>query len=215
MAVFDRSMRPLRLRSAEADNRRETDAELVVALQGGVATAPQAIWDRYSDRVHRFLLRSLSGPAEDVEDLTQEVFLRIFTRAGNIKNPAALREFIMGVAVHVFKWELRRRRIRRWVGLSTTGELPEITVDGADHEAREALARCYAILNELDARERAAYTLRYLEEMTMEEVARHLATSLSTAKRLVNRSTAFVAAAVGEDKDLFGYFMDGDKFSGP
>lgn len=87
-------------------------------------------------------------------------------------------------------------------------------VDGADQEAREALARCYAVLNTLDARERAAYTLRYLEEMTMEEVARHLATSLSTAKRLVNRSTTLVAAAVGKDKDLFSYFTDGDKLGG-
>lgn len=105
MAVPDQSLRPLWSRSADAESRRETDAELVLELQAGLATAAQAIWDRYSGRVYRFLFRSLPGPAQGIEDLTQEVFLRIFTRVRNIKNPAALREFVMGVAVRVLKWE--------------------------------------------------------------------------------------------------------------
>ena len=214
MSAPDLSIRPLRLRSAEGDERRETDSELVLALQRGEAKAAQAIWDRYSTRVHRFLLRSLGRPSSEVEDLTQEVFLRIFTRAGGIQKPAALREFVMAVAVRVLKWELRRRRVRRWVRLSDSGEVPEVVIDGADQEARQALERCYTILNTLHARERMAFALRYLEEMTMEEVASSLSTSLSTAKRLVNRSTAHVAAAVGKDTDLLGYFTDGGTFGG-
>ncbi len=138
--------------------------------------------------------------------------MRIFTRARAIKKPAALREFVMAVAIRVLKWELRRRRVRRWVRLSDNGEVPEVVIDGVDQEARQALERCYTILNGLGARERLAYSLRYLEEMTMEEVASQLSISLSTAKRLVNRSTAFVSAQVGQDADLLGYFTGGEAF---
>jgi RNA polymerase sigma-70 factor (ECF subfamily) len=183
-----------------------------LALQRGEPTAAEAIWDRYSPRVHRFLLRSLGRPADEVEDLTQEVFLRIFSRVSAIRNPAALREFVMAVAIRVLKWELRRRRVRRWVRLSDDGEVPDIVMDGIDQEARQALERCYAILNTLGERERMAYGLRYLEEMTMEEVASQLNISLSTAKRLVNRSTALVSAQVGQDADLLGYFTGGGAF---
>jgi RNA polymerase sigma-70 factor (ECF subfamily) len=213
MSPPDRSMRPLRLVSGATEDRRQADAELVLALQKGEPAAAEAIWQRYSGRVHRFLSHALGRPSEEVEDLTQEVFLRIFTRARAIKKPAALREFVMSVAVRVMQWELRRRWVRRWVRLSDSGELPDVADGGGvDQEARQALARCYDILNGLGVRERTAFVLRYLEEMTMEEVAAHMRTSLSTAKRLVNRATASVSAQVGTDADLLGYFTAGKAF---
>ena len=215
MSAPDRSTPPLRLVSAAVEDRRQADAELVLALQNGAPAAAEAIWGRYSGRVHRFLSHALGRPSEEVEDLTQEVFLRIFTRARAIKKPAALREFVMSVAVRVMQWELRRRWVRRWVRLSDSGELPDV-IDGgaADQEARQALARCYDIMNDLGVRERTAFALRYLEEMTVEEVAAHMKTSLSTAKRLVNRATASVSAEVGNDADLLGYFNGGKAFDG-
>ena len=215
MSPPDRSTRPLRLMSGATEERRQADAELVLALQKGEPAAAEAIWQRYSGRVHRFLSHSLGRPSEEVEDLTQEVFLRIFTRAGAIKKPAALREFVMSVAVRVMQWELRRRWVRRRVRLSDSGELPDV-VDGGgvDQEARQALARCYEILNGLGVRERTAFVLRFLEEMTMEEVAAHMKTSLSTAKRLLARATASVSAEVGNDPDLLGFFNAGKAFHG-
>lgn len=215
MSVPERTPPPLRLVPAGTEDRRQTDADLVVALQKGTPTAAEAIWDRYSGRVHRFLLHALGRSSEEVEDLTQEVFLRVFTRPGAIRKPAALREFIMSVAVRVMQWELRRRWVRRWVRLSDDGYLPEVAGDaGVDQEARQALERCYAILNTLGVRERTAFALRYIEEMTMEEVASRLKISLSTAKRLVNRSTALVSAEVGRDADLLGFFAAGKAFDG-
>jgi RNA polymerase sigma factor (sigma-70 family) len=214
MSAPDRSTPPLRLVSGIAEDRRQVDAQLVLALQQQEPAAAEAIWERYSGRVHRFLSHSLGSPSDEVEDLTQEVFLRIFTRARAIKAPAALREFVMSVAVRVMQWELRRRWVRRRVRLSDSGELPDVIDGGVDQEARQALARCYDILNTLGVRERTAFALRYLEEMTMEEVAGHMKTSLSTAKRLLNRATASISAEVGRDADLLGYFKGGKAFDG-
>jgi RNA polymerase sigma-70 factor (ECF subfamily) len=209
MSLQDRSARPLRLVTFTDEERRHTDAEMVAALRAGQPWAARAIWDRYSVRVHRFLARALGRPTEEVEDLTQEVFLRIFSRAHAIREPGALREFAMSVAVRVLKWELRRRWVRRKVRLSVTGDLPEVVGErGKDEEARHALRRCYRILDALGARERTAFALRYMEEMTLEEVAARMEVSLSTAKRLVGRSSAAVAEQVGGDPDLCGYFLD-------
>ena len=82
----------------------------------------------------------------------------------------------MSVAVNVLKWELRYRWIRRKVRLSASGDVPEVaTPPGFDEEtseARQALMLCYEILDGLRARERVAFVLRYMEEMTVGEVAR-------------------------------------------
>ncbi|HEY8926899.1 MAG TPA: sigma-70 family RNA polymerase sigma factor [Polyangia bacterium] len=187
-----------------------SDAELVAGLRADQAWARREIWVRYSGRVRRYLARALGRPSHDVEDLTQEVFLRLFVRRGAIRQPEALREFTMAVASHVLKWNLRSRWVRRKVRLSDDGELPEMAADrGSEEEAHDALRRCRVILDGLGARERVAFVLRFMEEMTMEEVAATMRVSLSSAKRLVNRATAAVAERVGSDADLRRYFASG------
>ena len=209
MPPQDQTAASLRLVSPLADDARHTDVELVAALRDGEAWASEAIWDRYSDKVSRFFVRSLGRSTEEVEDLTQEVFLRLFTRPRAIREPAALREFVMAVAVRVLRNELRYRWIRRWVRLSTSGQLPEVPAASAsDEAARHALKRCYEILDGLRASERAAFVLRFLEEMTVSEVAERMAVSNSTAKRLIKRGVAKVSDRVGRDVDLKAFFQD-------
>ena len=141
--------------------------------------------------------------------------MRVFSRSGGIREAGALREFVIAVAVNVLKRELRRRWVRRKVSLSDSGSVPDVEAPRADPEAREALARCYAILDKLGARERAAFVLRYMEERTFEEVATGLGVSVSTAKRLVNRSSERVSKHVGSDEGLRTFFDRRDSAADP
>jgi RNA polymerase sigma-70 factor (ECF subfamily) len=200
---------PLRLVATSPDRGRRNDSDLVLALRDGHEWASAAIWDRYSDQVARFFARSLGRAADDVDDLTQEVFLRVFTRPEAIREPEALREFVMGVALRVLRNLFRYRWIRRIVRLSPDGQLPEVpAASGTDEAARHALRRCYRILDCLAVRERAAFVLRYLEEMTIDEVATCMAVSRSSAKRLINRAVAKVSEHVAQDTDLRSFFLE-------
>jgi RNA polymerase sigma-70 factor (ECF subfamily) len=190
----------------EGEARRSSEQiELVNALSRGEAWAAQEVWDRHAASVRRLMARAL-GPRPEVEDLTQEVFMRVFSRSGGIREASALREFVIAVAVNVLKKELRWRWVRRKVSLSDSGSVPEIEAPRADPEAREALVRCYAILDKLGPRERAAFVLRYMEERTFEQVAMGLGVSLSTAKRLVSRSSERVSKHLGSDEGLRSFF---------
>jgi len=181
------------------------ETELVAALARGEPWAAQEVWDRHASGVRRFLARAL-GPRTDVDDLTQETFMRVFTRIEGLRQAGALREFVFTVAVNVLRRELRRRWVRRKVFLSDSGAVPEREGPTADPEAREALARCYAILARLGAKERAAFALRYMEERTLEEVATILDVSLSTAKRLVSKATERLDKHIGSDEGLRTFF---------
>ena len=207
--MLDRPAYRLRLVPTAVEERRQTDADLVLALRRNERGAAEAIWNRHSESVRRFLSRALGPSGDEAEDLTQEVFLRVFARTRVIREPSALREFIMSVALRVLQWEIRRRWVRRKVFLSKDGDLPEVGApDRANQEARHALRACYAILDRLSVRERVAFVLRYLEEMTLEEVAERLDCSLSTAKRVLTRATERVSAQVGKNADLRSYFLD-------
>ncbi len=207
--MLERPAYRLRLVPTSVEERRQTDADLVFALRRNERGAAEAIWNRHSESVRRFLSRALGPSGDESDDLTQEVFLRIFARARVIREPSALREFIMSVALRVLQWEIRRRWVRRKVFLSKDGELPEVGApERANQEARHALRACYAILDRLSVRERVAFVLRYLEEMTLEEVAERLDCSVSTTKRVLTRATERVSAQVGKNADLRSYFLD-------
>jgi RNA polymerase sigma-70 factor (ECF subfamily) len=181
------------------------DADLARALIAGEPWAATVTWNRYAPAVYGIASRAL-GRASDAEDVTQEVFYRLFCRIGTLRQPDALRAFVTSFALRIVKWELRRRRTRRWLMLSDSSELPETGVFSGDPEARQALERFYAVLDRLGTRERLVFTLRHLESMTLEEIATALGISLSTVKRSLARATERVSLWVSRDKDLAGYF---------
>jgi RNA polymerase sigma-70 factor (ECF subfamily) len=176
------------------------DATLALALRAGESWAPKAILDRYSGRVRRFFARSAGRWRHDIEDLTQDVFLRVFACDG-IQKPESLRHFIMGVAARVLRGQIRYQQIRRSVCLSATGKVPEIaTPPRADDDARYTLRRCYEILERIRSRERDAFVLRRLEGMSVEEVAGRLNVSTSTAKRLIRRAANKISTRVARTR---------------
>ena len=190
--------------------RRLTDVELVRALRTEDPAAPAELWARCAPMVQRVLVKAL-GPCLEIEDLTQEIFLRVFVRLPALRDPSALRAFVLSVAMNVLKWELRRRWVGRKIRLSESGTLPDIKGASIDTEARHALRRCYRIFDSLPTSERLAFVLRYMEGMTIGEVSAALGVSTSTAKRWVNRGAAKVAQEVANDPDLDRFFADEER----
>lgn len=165
------------------------DAILVRALRAGESWASEAIWDRYSLRVTRFFARNAGRSLHEVEDLTQDVFMRVFASHRSIQKPSSLRHFVMAIAIRVLHRQFRAQQVRRNVCLSATGEMPDIAVPPrADDEARQELRRCCEILDRIRSRERVAFVLRHLEGLSVDEVAERLKMSRSTAKRLISRA---------------------------
>ena len=81
--------------------------------------APRALWRRFAPMVFRMLKRAL-GPGHDVEDLAQEVFLCVFEKVPALREPKALKAFVISITVLTTRSELRRLWVRRWIRLSRT-----------------------------------------------------------------------------------------------
>jgi RNA polymerase sigma-70 factor, ECF subfamily len=163
------------------------DEVLVQAARAGDRQACQAIWKKYAALVQRLVWRFF-GPGPDHPDVCQEAFLRVFKRLKELREPAALPGFIMGITLGVARNEARRRRIRAIVGLSSPEEeWPASTQPGEQNEARESLRALYRLLGQLGAEDRSLFTARFVEKMEMSDVASVHGISLSTAKRRVAR----------------------------
>lgn len=180
------------------------DSQLVARALEGHTGAATTIWERYVVLVRGILRRSLG--VRDVEDHTQEVFLRLFDSLPNLRDPSALKSFVFGIALRVAATELRRRRMHAWLSLSPTGTPADQNLASHDDpEAKVALGRLYAILDQLGTRARLAFVLRYVEGMELTEVAAALEISLATTKRQLARAASRVFAMVERDPALAHY----------
>jgi RNA polymerase sigma-70 factor, ECF subfamily len=100
-----------------------------------------------------------------------------------LRDKTALRPFIYSSAVRMLKWQLRRKRVRRILRLSETGQLPDRPGVQVDTEARQLLARFYELLGGVSANDRTAFLLKYLEGLRLDEMAIAMGVSVATVKR--------------------------------
>ncbi|WP_434047188.1 MULTISPECIES: RNA polymerase sigma factor [Sorangium] len=182
-----------------------TDDETLAraAAQGHPGAAP-IVWQRFAPIVRRILKRTL-GPGDEVDDHVQDTFLRFFRVAKDLRDPSMLSSFIVGIAVRVARGELRRRRLRRWLTLSSSGELPEVGGAQQDPQGRAALARLYLLLDQVDDRSRTLFVLRFIEGLELTEIAAALGCSLATTKRHLARASHRILTAAQRDPALSAY----------
>jgi RNA polymerase sigma-70 factor, ECF subfamily len=182
--------------SAELD-----DASLATILVEGDPRAPRMAWERFAPMVHRMLKRAF-GPEHEVDDLVQEVFLTLFKRVHTLREPQAVKAFVISIAAHTIRYELRRRTALRWLRF---GDLPDAPAAGSDLDAREAVARLYRILERQGSQDRTVFVLRYLEGLELIEVSQALGVSLATTKRRAARAWRRVVASASRDDALIAY----------
>jgi RNA polymerase sigma-70 factor (ECF subfamily) len=177
------------------------DASLARALIDGAPGAPREAWQRFAPMVHRILRRAL-GPDDDVEDLAQDVFLCLFEKVSTLREPKALRAFVISITALTARHQLRRKWARRMLLWSSE---PALSVVHQDPESRQALVRFYRILDRLNAEDRTAFVLRFLEGLELVEVAAALDLSLATTKRRLTKVWQRVVLLVERDPSLFNY----------
>jgi RNA polymerase sigma-70 factor, ECF subfamily len=201
----------LRLLRGAADPRRSaegpTDAQLARLARDRDPRAATLVWDRYAGMVRGVLYRSV-GPTHDVEDLVQDVFVGFFKNIGTLREASSLRPFLVGIALRTARSALRKRRVRKWLRLSDDGMVPEVATNDGDPRTREAVRRLYAILDELDDRDRLAFVLRHAEGHELTETASALGVSLATVKRMLSRAEEHVQSRARQD-DLLGAWTEG------
>ena len=149
---------------------------------------------RYADAIRRYFSRRLVGGV-DVDDLTQEVFLRLLRRArlGNIEN---VEGYIFQIAANLLR-ERGRHRVRRRLDVEhpfnddyadTHDELsPERILLG-----KEAYRLMVQALQELPERVRTVFILNRFEELTGVQIAKRLGVAVSTVEKDMMRAIAYL-----------------------
>ena len=117
-------------RSHRAAIAPTTTRALAAALLSREPHAAATAWTRLSPMVRSLLGRFFGGrPGCGAPGSVSGGLLRFFARIDELRDPKALRNFLIGICLGVAQNELRRTKTHRWMFLTSSGELPEVPIE--------------------------------------------------------------------------------------
>lgn len=174
------------------------DARVAAAVRDGDRAAESELYRRYAPLVARTAERLLRS-THDAQDVLQDTFILAFAEISSLRDPTALRAWLLQIAVRQVHRRFRRRRLQRLLGLegpAPDARLDQLADEGTPPDVVVELALLDRALTALPDRERLAWILRRIEGYPLEDVAIACECSLATAKRRVAAVDVKVAAHV-------------------
>ncbi|MBM7786021.1 RNA polymerase sigma factor SigE [Tenggerimyces flavus] len=182
------------------DQPRDTATASPVELTEEEVWTPPS-WEEivrtHSTRVYRLAYR-LTGNKHDAEDLTQEVFVRVF-RSLNTYTPGTFQGWLHRITTNLFLDQARRKQRIRFDALPEdaserlAGSEPS---PDQSYDDRHLDADIQAALDGLVPEFRAAVVLCDIEGLSYEEIAATLGVKLGTVRSRIHRGRAHLRAAL-------------------
>jgi RNA polymerase sigma-70 factor (ECF subfamily) len=182
--------------------------QIIIRAQRGQEQAISALYEMYVDAIYRYVLYRVPT-AEDAEDLTAEVFLRMVEGLPKYQiTSVPFEAWLYRIAAARIADFYRRRKRHPQVALPETltdyRTLPE---DQVQHD--QEIANLRSILNQFNADEQTILILRFVERKSHQEVASILGKSTNAVKAAQHRALIRLAALLGSE-DKVRHYLRGD-----
>jgi RNA polymerase sigma-70 factor (ECF subfamily) len=176
------------------------DYALLQRCQDKDRAAFDEIVSLYQGKIYNYILR-MTGNRDDADDLTQEVFVRMYTSLPSFRNQASLSTWLFRIASNLCIDRFRRNKKHKAIAYSldetvaddeghteNRGNIPDLTYEPQSLLVRsEITGQVEKALHALPEKLRAVILLYDAEGLPYEEIARVLGCPLGTVKsRLFN-----------------------------
>ncbi|HYP02742.1 MAG TPA: sigma-70 family RNA polymerase sigma factor [Pyrinomonadaceae bacterium] len=187
--------------TAVADER-QGNARVVESCQQGDREAFRLLFETHKDKVYSIALYFFGGDAALASDITQQVFLKLFTRISQFRHQSEFTTWLYRLTTNTCIDEQRRRR-----RFSPFDETPAGAIAGTRAASVPAAEARFMRLEVADSvrdaiaalkpKLRIAILLKYFEELSYEEIAVVLNCSKGTVASRLNRGHRILAKRLG------------------
>lgn len=170
-----------------------TEVEIIQSIQSGNTKVFRILVERYQDMVFRTTI-GFTHNQEDAEDLTQEVFVKVFQSLNSFQGKSEFSTWLYRITVNMALNFVRRKKIERFFDFSDeqlqpilhqqkSDENPEQTMinDESDQLIRNAI-------DKLSAKQRTAFVLSRYEELSQKEIAAIMQTTVGAVEQHLQRA---------------------------
>ncbi len=164
----------------------QSDEELMSAYITGDEAAFAVIYDRYSGKIYSFLQKKLKA-REETDEVFQKVFLKFHSTRKNYNSSYPLLQWLYVVARTSLLDHFRslNRQIK-------TDEMPIdlnlLELSQESHQGTLSEEREVEILNSLSAHQRQIVEMRFIDDLTYEEISEALNKSQDSIRQTISRA---------------------------
>lgn len=173
---------------------RSEESDLVLRLRLGDTDAANEFFDRYAARIRRFIAQSLGAEKSEADDLLQETFIALAEALPFFRGESSLFTFACAIAhrkvLSFVRTNARRARLIRAAAILE----PETRHDVGSHRDFDSA------LLQLPPEYREALVLKYVEDISVAEIARVLAISEHAVESRLARARKLLRKYLGESQ---------------
>ncbi len=187
---------PADAKEAKRLDSRSEDSRLIKAALAGDDCAYSQLMHKYHDAIFSFIFRMVHDH-EQVEDLTQEAFIKAFSSLKNFNEEFAFSTWLYKIATNNCIDYIRRRKLQTYSidkpieskDSDYTFELPDDSYE-ADKEliSGQRARLLQQAIDQLPEKYRRVILLRHSEERSYEEIAKMLKIPIGTVKAHIFRA---------------------------
>ena len=174
-------------------------SDLGKRLASGDEEAFNETVERYSRKVYGLCYRILRDE-EEAKDMTQDVFVRIYTKRKSFKGRSSLYTWIYRIALNLCFSHLKRGRAKTVPLDEVEGILAARPADDGGRQA-DLAAVVERVLDELPPKQRAVFIMRFYDKMSFKEISQATGTSVGAAKANHHFAIERLRKLVGEAKE--------------
>ncbi len=166
-----------------------TDTELIQATLSDDMVAFKTLVERYQQKVFGTAMGFLHS-AEDAEELSQDVFLKVFQKLDTFEQRSKFSTWLYRIAVNECLNEVKKKRMLSFfLPLDSLLAQPSSKDSPQDDlETRELRGKIATAIDSLPTKQRSAFILRYYEELPQKEIASIMNLSEGSVEQLLQRA---------------------------
>jgi RNA polymerase sigma-70 factor (ECF subfamily) len=188
--------------SPNSDPLSKDDKTLVTQLKNDSRKAFEEIFKKYADRIYYFSIKYLKSK-EDAEEITQEVFVRLWNRRFDLKTELSFSSYLFMIAKNAVIDMLRKRQkesvFNEEINPSVESTLYE---DNKSVEYKELNNIIQKSIADLPLKRRQIYLLSRDEGLTYKQIAEKLNISIKTVESHMRLALQQLKKSVGDQYEL-------------
>lgn len=179
---------------------KRTEQDLLAECRNGNRKAFESLYQENQRKVFSVALNFFGGRRELAEDVTQQVFLKIFAKIADFRGDSEFTTWIYRMTVNACIDEQRKHR--RFFSIENFfGEFKAKKTQDEKIYKREISDEVQKIIATLKPKFRLPILLRYSEDLSYEEIAKVLDCSIGTVSSRLNRGHKMMASKLGHLKN--------------
>lgn len=170
------------------------EKQLIYNLKKGDESAFQQLFETYKDRVYNTILGMVKS-VEDADDLTQEVFVDVYLNIENFKEEAKISTWMYRIAVNkTLNFNRLKNAKKRFshllsiFNLAPNDDAPDFIHPAFLLENKEKSEEINRAINALPSKQKTAFMLRQLEDLSYVEIAEIMQTTTHSVESLLFRA---------------------------